>query len=355
MSLSCGLVGLAGSGKTTIYNGVTAAGAAYFDGAEMHSATVDVPDSRLDELAALYHPKKIIPATLNIVDIPGLKTGDAERTGRGNRLLAHVKDVDLLLHVVRCFDPAGEKIDSASDVETLDLELMVADSQTLANKIERLVKKVRAGEAEAVRQTADCEKVKAGLEEGIPARRQDLSARQNESVEECNLVSLKPVLYVANIASMDDVESAPVRALEALAAAEGAEIITVCGRDEDDISRLDPSEREEFMLGLGIAESSMTRLLGAAYRKLGLVTFFTVGPDEVRAWTCRCGDKAPVAAGKIHTDMEHGFIRMEVMRCEGLLELGSEAAVVKAGKQRLEGKTYEVQEGDVVVVRFSKS
>jgi len=347
-------VGLGGSGKTTIYNAVTAAGAAYFDGAEMHSATVDVPDARLTDLAAIYNPKKIIPATLNIVDIPGLKTGDSERAGRGNRLLAHVKDVDLLVHVVCCFDPAGETPDPESDALTLDLELMVADSQTLANKIERLVKKVRAGEAEGARQTADCERIKSGLEEGIPARRQDLSARELESVQECNLVSLKPVLYVANITAMDDAEGAPVRALQALAAAEQTEVITVCGRDEDDISRLEPSEREEFLLGLGINESSMTRLLGAAYRNLGLVTFFTVGPDEVRAWTCRRGDKAPVAAGKIHTDMERGFIRMEVMRCEDLLALGSEAAVVKAGKQRLEGKTYEVREGDVVVVRFSK-
>ncbi len=355
MSLSCGLVGLAGSGKTTIYNAVTAAGAAYFDGAEMHSATVDVPDVRLEDLAEIYHPQKIIPATLNIVDIPGLAAGDAAQAGRGNRLLAHVKDVDLLLHVVRCFDPARGKIDPVADVETLDLELMVADSRTLRNKIERLVKRVRAGDAEGVRQTADCEKVFAALEEGVPARRQALNPRELESVEECNLVSLKPVLYVANIGDMADAGNAPVQALAALAAAEGTEAITVCGRDEDDISRLDPAEREEFLRDLGIVESSMIRLRGAAYRHLGLVNFFTVGPDEVRAWTCRQGDKAPVAAGKIHSDMERGFIRMEVMPCAGLLELGSEAAMVKAGKQRLEGKTYLVQEGDVVVVRFGKS
>ncbi|MFH1002816.1 MAG: redox-regulated ATPase YchF [Chloroflexota bacterium] len=358
MSLSCGLVGITACGKTTIYNAITAAGAASYDGTETHRAVVNVPDPRLQALAEIYHPQRIVPATLKVVDIPGLKTGAGDKTGRGSQLLAHIKDVDALLHVVRCFapgdDPAGAgSIDPVRDVETIDLDMMVADSQTLQNKIERLAKKLKAGDKESARQTADCQKVKDGLEQGVPARRQGLNEREEDSVRECNLVSLKPVLYIANISAMADADGPHVRALQALAAGEGTEVIPICGRDEADISQLDPADRPEFLAELGLKESSMTRLLQAAYRKLGLVNFFTVGEDEVRAWTCRRGDRAPVAAGKIHTDMERGFIRMEVMSTPDLLELGSEAAVVKAGKQRLEGKSYEVQEGDIVTVLFN--
>ncbi|MFH1169882.1 MAG: redox-regulated ATPase YchF [Chloroflexota bacterium] len=356
MSLSCGLVGLTGCGKTTIYNAITAAGAAIYDGSEMHTAVVSVPDQRLQAMAELYHPQRIVPATLQVVDIPGLKAGSEDKSGRGSRLLAHIKDVDALLHVVRCFslgEGLNEAINPVQDVETIDIELMVADSQTLQNKIERLAKKGRFGDSDAARQVEDCRKIKEALEQGTPARRQGLNEHELASVNECNLVSLKPVLYIANIKSMDEADSSPVKALQALAEAESSEAIAICGRDEADISQLDPADREAFMADLGLTESSMTRLLQAAYRKLGLINFFTVGADEVRAWTCRRGDKAPVAAGKIHTDMEKGFIRMEVMRYEDLLELGSEAAVVKAGKQRVEGKTYEVQEGDVVMVLFN--
>lgn len=358
MSLTCGLVGLTGCGKTTIYNAITAAGAASYDGSEMHSAVVNVPDPRLQALANIYKPGKVISTTLQVVDIPGLKDDAGDKPGRGSRLLSHIKDADALLHVVRCFtqadDPAtGDTINPLRDVETIDIEMMVADSQTLRNKIERLAKKVRSGDKDASRQVEDCEKIAAALEQGIPVRRQGRDGRELASVDECNLVSLKPVLYIANVPSMGDAGKDYVKALQAIADADGSEVITICGRDEADISQLDPADREEFMAALGLKESSMTRLLQAAYRKLGLVNFFTVGPDEVRAWTCRRGDKAPVAAGKIHTDMEKGFIRMEVMTCDDLMELGSEAAVAKAGKQRIEGKSYEVQEGDIVVVRFN--
>lgn len=350
MSLICGLVGITGCGKTTIYNAITAAGAASYDGAEMHSAVVSVPDARLQALAEIYHPQKIVAATLRVVDIPGLKAGSDDKSGRGSRLLAHIKDVDALLHVVRCF---GDDINPQRDVETIDLELMVADSQTLQNKVERLGKKARFGDKESAHQVEDCRKIKEALEQGIPARRQGLNERELDSVRECNLVSLKPVLYIANISSMEDIPGSHVKALQETARADGSEVIPICGRDEADISQLDPADREEFLKELGLKESSMARLLQAAYRKLGLINFFTVGEDEVRAWTCRRGDKAPAAAGKIHTDMEKGFIRMEVMGCGDVLELGSEAAVVKAGKQRVEGKAYEVQEGDIVTVLFN--
>ncbi|MFC1967393.1 DUF933 domain-containing protein [Chloroflexota bacterium] len=219
--------------------------------------------------------------------------------------------------------------------------------------MERLAKKLKAGDKDAAAQAEDCRKIHAALEEGVPARRQGLNERELDSTYECNLVSLKPVLYIANIGSMEDGDKDYVKSLQAIAGYEGTEAITICGRDEADISQLEPADRQEFMAELGLEESSMNRLLRAAYRQLGLVNFFTVGEDEVRAWTCRRGDKAPVAAGKIHTDMEKGFIRMEVITYDDLIELGSETAVVKAGKQRVEGRTYEVREGDIVVVRFN--
>ncbi|MFC1872367.1 redox-regulated ATPase YchF [Chloroflexota bacterium] len=353
MGLTCGLVGVAGCGKTTIFNAITGASASGFDGAEMHAAVVSVPDPRIDQLAAIYQPQKTIYATLKIVDIPGLQSDTDTQAKRTIRLLAHIKDVDALLHVVRCFD-AGEPVNPVRDVENIDIELMVADSQTLQNKRDRLIKKARIGDKSSQKQVEDCEKVKAALETGVPARRQQLSVGELESVAECNLVSLKPVLYIANIGAMEAADSEPVKILHKLAEADGTEAIIVSGRDEADITALDEAEKKEFMADLGITESSVNRLLPAAYHLLGLIDFFTVGPDEVRAWTCCRSDKAPVAAGKIHTDMEKGFIRMETMKCADLLELGNEAAVVKAGKQRVEGKAYEVCDGDIVTVLFNK-
>ncbi|MFO8009803.1 MAG: redox-regulated ATPase YchF [Dehalococcoidia bacterium] len=358
MTLSCGLVGLPGCGKTTIFNAVTAAGAGCFDGSEMNRAVINVPDPRLDRLVEMYRPRKVVPATVEVVDIPGLRAGSTVGEGRGARLLGHIKDVDALLHVVRCFEDetvlseyAG--IDPGRDVETVELELVVADSQTLQNKIERLQKKSKAGDQEVIREKQECEKVKAGLEEGIPARKQILTESELASIRECNLLSIKPVLYIANIKSLEDESNAPVKTLQSIADAEGAEMIAVCGRDEAEIAQLEPEEQGEFLNELGLEESSMQRLIRAAYRLLGLVSFFTTGSDEVRAWTCHHGDMAPVAAGKIHTDMERGFIRMEVIRFDDLAELGSEAAVARAGRQRLEGKNYEVQDGDIVTIRFS--
>ncbi len=256
------------------------------------------------------------------------------------------------MDAAHCFEN-GSTVDPVRDIETVDLELMAADSTTLENKISRLAKKVRGGDKDAIRETADCEKVHAAVQQGIPVRNQTLNTQELASIRECSLVSLKPVLYIANIRSMEDAASSHVTALKQFAYAEGAEMITVCGKDEAEISQLEPAEQREFLRDLGLEESSMKRLLHAAYKLLGLVNFFTTGEDEVRAWTCRKGDKAPVAAGKIHTDMEKGFIRMEVIRYEDLLELGSEAAVAKAGRQRIEGRDYEVQDGDTVDVLFN--
>jgi GTP-binding protein YchF len=356
MSLSCGLIGVPLCGKTVIFNAITAAGASSFGGSEMNRAVVNMPDQRLNRLVGMYHPQKLVPSTLDVVDIPGLSSG-TRADGRGSRFLSYIKDVEALLHVVRCFQDEGvssENVDPQRDIETVDLELLAADSTTLANKIQRLEKRVRSGDKDTAREYDACRKIHDAIEQGIPARKQDLTVQELESVLECNLVSLKPILYIANISSVRDADNKHVARLKEIALEENAEMITISGKDEADIAGFGESEQREFMEEMGLKESSMERLLLAAHKMLGLVNFFTVGEDEVRAWTCRKGDKAPVAAGKIHTDMEKGFIRMEVIAYTDLIELGSEAAVAKAGRQRLEGREYEVKDGDIVTVRFNR-
>ena len=358
MSFTCGIVGLPGVGKTTIFNAITAAGAAGF-GDETHRAVVTVPDSRIEPLVAMYSAPKTVPAQMEVVDIPGLKAGSTAGGGRGSKLLAHIKDVDAVIHVVRCFDDPAlpheyDTIKPERDVETVDLEMVVADAQTVQNKIDRLAKKAKAGDADAKRDLAGCEAVKAGLDSGVPARRLNLGERDLASIFDCNLVSLKPVMYVANLKSPGDADNGYTAALARVAAEEDAPLVTVCGRDEADIAQLDPADQATFLSELGLSESSMERLIQAAYRTLGLVNFITAGPKEVHIWTCRKDSKAPVAAGKIHSDMEKGFIRMEVMTYDDLIGLGSEAAVSKAGKLRVEGRDYVVKDGDIVVIRFNK-
>lgn len=355
MGLRCGLIGLPSCGKTVIFNAITAARAPLYGGTEMNRVIVNLPDERMTRLVEMYHPRKVVPAALEVLDLTGIRPED---NGRRSRIVGAIKDLEALLHVVRCFEDDGvpfehSTIDPVRDVETVDLELMAADSATLENKLTRLAKKTKTGDKDAVRESGHCEKVRAGIQDGIPARRQSLSPQELASVYECNLASLKPVVYIANIKTIADRDNRHVQALTKITAEEGTEIITVCGKDEADISELEPVDRPIFLKELGIEESAMERLLHAAYRKLGLISFFTTGEDEVRSWTCRRGDKAPVAAGKIHSDMENGFIRMEVVRYTDLMEFGSEAAVAKAGKQRLEGREYEVQDGDIVSVLFN--
>jgi len=358
MGLSCGLIGLPQCGKTVIFNAITAAGVSGYGGAEMNHAIVNLPDQRILKLVEMYHPRKTVYTTLEVVDIPGLKMSQ-DGSSRSSKLLGYIKNVEALLHVVRCFEDAGvpfeyDTINPQRDVETVDLELMAADSHTLKNKIERTEKKAKSGDKDAIREHSHCEKVFQAIQEGVPARKQKLTPLEIASVKECNLVSLKPVVYIANIKTMAEANNQYVAALQKIAAEEGAEVITICGKDEADISQLPPEERGEFLKDLGLQESSMERLMHAAYKHLGLISFFTVGEDEVRAWTCQKNDKAPVAAGKIHTDMEKGFIRMEVMHYFDLIELGSEAAVAKAGKRHMQGRDYEVQDGDIVQVLFNK-
>lgn len=288
-----------------------------------------------------------------LVDIPGLEQGATAEGGRGSKLLTHIKEADVLIHVVRCFENGHEPIDALHDVELIDLELMAADSLTLQRKVERLAKRVRTGDKNAILESDQCQRVLAQLDEGIPARRQALSDVERDAVFECTLMSLKPVLYVANVDSRKELESDAVRVLREYGAKEGSEVVTICGRDEAEISELPAEDRHVFLQELGVGESSAERILRAAYQELRLADFFTAGEKEVRVWTCEKGSTAAVAAGKIHSDMERGFVRMEVIAYEDLVTYGSEAAAIQGGKRRLEGKDYCVQDGDVVVVRFS--
>jgi len=353
MPLQCGLIGRPQCGKTTVFNAVTAAHASMFDAAESHRATVAIPDQRVQKLVDLYSPSKITPSTMDVVDIPGLEEGATTEGGRGSKLLTHIKEADVLIHVVRCFENGHGPVDAIHDAELVDLELMAADSQTLERKIERISKRARSGDKIAIQETENCQRVLDRVHDGIPARRQDLSDSELASVFECTLMSLKPVLYVANVAGPEDIDSDSVQALRTYGADEGSEVVPICGRDEADISELPQEDRAEFLSELGLHELSVERLIHAAYRELGLIDFFTAGDTEVHVWTCLQGSKAPAAAGKIHTDMERGFIRMEVIAYDDLIEHGSEDAVAKAGKLRLEGKEYEIRDGDIVVIRFS--
>lgn len=359
MSFICGIVGLPGVGKTTIFNAITAAGAGSFGKEEANRAMVQVPDRRIAPLMKMYSSTKSFPAQMEVVDIPGLKAGSTAAGGRGSKLLAHIKDVEAVIHVVRCFEDENipheyDTIDPARDVETIDLEMVVADAQTVQNKMDRLAKKAKSGDADAKRDMAALETVKAGLDSGTPARKMGLGEREIAAVFDCNLVSLKPVMYVANLKSTSDSDNRHVASLRKLAEEEQAEIVLVSGRDEADISQLDPEDQKVFLAELGLEESSMERLIQAAYRTLGLVNFITAGPKEIHIWTCSNGSKAPQAAGKIHSDLEQGFIRMEVITYDDLMALGSEVAVTKAGKMRVEGKDYVVKDGDIIVVRFNK-
>jgi len=353
MPLRCGLIGRPRCGKTTVFNAITAAHASIFDAADAHRATVAVPDPRVKRLAELYHPARISPSTVELVDIPGLAEGAASEGGRTPRLLAHIKEPDVLIHVARAFASAEGPPDPIHDVELVDLELMAADAATLERKLARIAKRASAGDKAAVRESEDCQRILDRLHEGIPARRQGLTSSERASVFECTLISLKPVLYVANVDGSGDSASERVERLAAMGAAEGSETVVIRGRDEAEINELPEEDRAEFLAELGLHESSAVRLLHAAYRELALVDFFTAGEKEVHVWTCRAGSPAAQAAGKIHTDMERGFIRMEVIAFDDLIKHGSEEAAARAGARRLEGRDYCVQDGDIVVVRFS--
>ena len=369
MALGIGIVGLPNVGKSTLFNAL--AGAARAQAANYPFCTIDpnvgvvpVPDGRLEGLARLFKPKKTTPTTLEFVDIAGLVAGASKGEGLGNQFLSHIRQVDAIAHVLRCFDDpdvvhVAGKVDPRGDRDVVETELMLKDLESIEKRRERAQKNAKApgkpGEA-ARHELAVLDRVKAGLDAGTPVRAQKLSDEDRAAIADLFLLTAKPVLYVANVdeAQMARADSEPrVAAVRELAAAEGAEVVVLCGKVEAEIAELPEAERTEFLASLGLTEPGLTRLVHAGYRELGLITFLTAGEDECRAWTVRKGARAPQAAGVIHTDFERGFIKAEVMRVEDLLALGSEHAVREKGLMRVEGKDYVVQDGDVMHFKFN--
>jgi len=364
MGFSCGIVGLPRVGKTTIFNALTAANAQVgtFTGAsaDPNIAMVNVPDPRLDDLGKINKSKKITPTTLQFVDVAGLVRGSSAGGGTGNQFLAHIREVDAVVHVVRCFDDDNVihedlTVNPVRDAETIHLELALADLVTVERRRERVIKLARTGDAPAKRLLAALDAIKAVLDEGRPAREAQVHKEDWALLYDLHLLTVKPVLYVANI---DETGLAPdhpfAAALEKLAASEGAPCVRICGKIEAEMAALPEAERAEFMEAYGLKESGLSKLIHAGFQLLDLMTFLTAGEDETRAWTITRGTKAPQAAGKIHSDLERGFIRLEVYSFDDWVTSGRDEKKVKEkGHWRSEGKEYVMREGDVCLFRFN--
>lgn len=364
MGLQCGIVGLPNVGKSTLFNALTSAKALAanypFATKDPNVGVITVPDPRLDKLAELVNPKKVIPTTVDILDIAGLIRGASKGEGLGNQFLANIREVDAILHVIRCFDDdnvvhVDGNVDPVRDKDTIDTELIFKDIETVEKRVEKLRKAAKTGEKEAKRAVEIGEQILSHLEAGHPARSLDLSEDGQAILKDMLLLTSKPILYVCNV-DMDSIEEGNehTEAFKASIANENAEVLLISAGIEADIAELDTKEeRQEFIEEMGLEEPGVNRVIRGAYSLLNLITYFTAGEKEVRAWTIREGTKAPGAAGVIHTDFEKGFIRAEVIKYNDYVEYGSEQAVKEAGKMGVEGKEYVVGDGDVMHFRFN--
>lgn len=362
--MKLGVVGLPNVGKSTLFNAITKAGAQAanypFCTIEPNVGVVAVPDERLEKLAALYDSKKITPTSLEFVDIAGLVKGASKGEGLGNKFLSHIREVDAIVHVVRCFDDGNiihvdGSVDPIRDIETINLELIFADMETAEKRLDK-AKKDAKGDKKALADVELFERVKQTLESEKPIRSMELDEDEYKKVYAANFLTIKPVIYAANMNEEEFGDSSKnkyLKAVEDFAASEGSKVLPICAKLEEEISDLDAEDKEMFLSDLGLSESGLARLIKASYSLLGLISYLTAGSDEVRAWTIKKGTKAPQAAGKIHTDFEKGFIRAEVISFDDLVANETMTAAKEKGLVRSEGKDYVMQDGDIVLFRFN--